>query len=42
LDLAIQDALKALISDGTYGEILTKWGLTSGGITDPTINGAIS
>jgi polar amino acid transport system substrate-binding protein len=42
LDLAIQDALKALISDGTYGQILTKWGLTSGGITDPTINGAIS
>jgi polar amino acid transport system substrate-binding protein len=42
LDLAIQDALKALISDGTYAQILTKWGLTSGAITNPAINGAIS
>jgi polar amino acid transport system substrate-binding protein len=42
LDLAIQDALKALIADGTYGQILTQWGLTSGGITNPVINGAIS
>jgi polar amino acid transport system substrate-binding protein len=42
LDLAIQDALKALIADGTYGQILTQWGLTSGGITNPGINGAIS
>lgn len=42
LDLAVQDALTALISDGTYSQILTKWGLTSGGITNPVINGATS
>jgi polar amino acid transport system substrate-binding protein len=42
LDLAIQDALKALISNGTYSQILTKWGLTSGAITNPAINAAIS
>jgi polar amino acid transport system substrate-binding protein len=42
LDLAIQDALTALISNGTYAQILAKWGLTSGGITTPGINGAIS
>ena len=42
LDQAVLAALKALIADGTYGDIMSKWGLTSGAITDPVINGAIS
>lgn len=37
----VLDALKALISSGAYDAILTKWGVQSGGITDPVINGAI-
>jgi polar amino acid transport system substrate-binding protein len=35
-------ALKALIADGTYARILKKWGIESGAITDPKLNGAIS
>jgi polar amino acid transport system substrate-binding protein len=35
-------ALKSLMSDGTYGRILTKWGIESGAISSPKINGAIS
>jgi len=35
-------ALKALMSDGTYKAILTKWGVEDGAITNPKINGAIS
>jgi polar amino acid transport system substrate-binding protein len=35
-------ALKLLMSDGTYGQILTKWGIQSGAISTPKINGAIS
>jgi polar amino acid transport system substrate-binding protein len=35
-------ALKSLMSDGTYGRILTKWGIQSGAISTPKINGAIS
>jgi polar amino acid transport system substrate-binding protein len=35
-------ALKALMADGTYGQILTKWGIQSGAISTPKINGAIS
>jgi polar amino acid transport system substrate-binding protein len=35
-------ALKALISDGQYKAILTKWGVQSGAITNPTVNGATS
>jgi polar amino acid transport system substrate-binding protein len=42
LDQAVLQAVKDLIADGTYGEIMSKWGLTSGAITDPVINGAIS
>ncbi|HVU60901.1 MAG TPA: ABC transporter substrate-binding protein [Mycobacteriales bacterium] len=42
LDVAVKDALEALIADGSYGQILSKWGLTSGGITNPGLNGAIS
>jgi polar amino acid transport system substrate-binding protein len=35
-------ALKALMADGTYTQILAKWGIQSGAITSPKINGAIS
>jgi polar amino acid transport system substrate-binding protein len=38
----ILDALKVLISNGTYKSILTKWGIQAGAITNPVINGAIS
>lgn len=38
----ILDALKELMSNGTYTTILTKWGVQTGAITNPTINGAIS
>jgi polar amino acid transport system substrate-binding protein len=34
-------ALELLISDGTYDEILAKWGLQEGAISDPVINGAL-
>ncbi len=33
-------ALKAVMADGTYAKILAKWGLQSGAITTPKINGA--
>jgi polar amino acid transport system substrate-binding protein len=33
-------ALKAVIADGTYTKILAKWGLQSGAIKEPKINGA--
>lgn len=39
---AVLGALKALIADGTYQQILTKWGVESGAIKDPVINGATS
>jgi polar amino acid transport system substrate-binding protein len=35
-------ALKALIANGTYTQILTKWGIQSGAISEPKINGATS
>lgn len=35
---ALQKALQTLIDDGTYNEILTKWGVESGGIETATIN----
>jgi polar amino acid transport system substrate-binding protein len=35
-------AVKALMADGTYTKILTKWGVQSGAITNPVINGATS
>lgn len=38
----IQKALEALIADGTYEEILKEWGVESGAIANPEINGAIS
>lgn len=39
---AILAALKTLISNGTYNTILTKWGVQSGAISNPVINGATS
>jgi polar amino acid transport system substrate-binding protein len=36
------EALKQLMSTGKYKEILEKWGIQEGAITDPKINGAIS
>lgn len=35
---AIVDAVKALITDGTYETILTKWNVQAGAITDPAVN----
>ena len=35
-------ALKVLIANGTYTQILTKWGVQAGAITTPAINGATS
>ncbi len=35
-------ALKVLIADGTYLAILDRWGIASGAISHPTINGATS
>jgi polar amino acid transport system substrate-binding protein len=35
-------AVKAIMADGTYDEVLKKWGLEDGAITDPKINAAIS
>lgn len=42
MDEAVQTALKALISNGKYTSILTHWGVQSGAISNPVINGAIS
>jgi polar amino acid transport system substrate-binding protein len=42
LDKAVLAAVKELISDGTYQQIMTKWGIQAGAITNPVINGAIS
>ena len=39
---AIKSALAALIADGTYKTILTKWGVDAGGITDPAVNPSVS
>jgi polar amino acid transport system substrate-binding protein len=39
---AILGAVKALVTDGSYKAILGKWGVSSGAITDPVINGASS
>ena len=38
----ILDSLNKLIADGTYLQILTKWGVQDGAITTPAINGATS
>lgn len=39
---AVLAALKVLMSNGTYTKILTTWGIQSGAITDPVIDGATS
>ena len=38
----ILQALKKLIADGTYTNILKKWDAQAGAITDPVVNGATS
>ncbi|MBB5869233.1 polar amino acid transport system substrate-binding protein [Allocatelliglobosispora scoriae] len=35
---ALRDAVAALIADGTYKQILTKWGVEAGAITTPALN----
>jgi polar amino acid transport system substrate-binding protein len=42
LDKAVLAALKDLMANGTYTQILTHWGIASGAINNPVINGAIS
>ncbi|WP_433302796.1 ABC transporter substrate-binding protein [Actinoplanes sp. CA-030573] len=37
---AVQGALQALITDGTYKTILSKWGVEAGAITSPAVNPA--
>jgi polar amino acid transport system substrate-binding protein len=37
---AIQKTFQALIDDGTYGKILKKWGVESGGVETVAINAA--
>jgi polar amino acid transport system substrate-binding protein len=37
---ALQKTLQALVDDGTYGKILSKWGVDSGAIEKITINAA--
>jgi polar amino acid transport system substrate-binding protein len=39
---AVLAALKQLMADGTYKQILDKWGIQDGAITNPVIDGAIS
>jgi polar amino acid transport system substrate-binding protein len=36
------EALKKVMASGAYTQILTKWGIQSGAITEPKINGATS
>ena len=38
LDQAILDAIKKLMSNGVYGQILAKWGVTGSGINNPVIH----
>jgi polar amino acid transport system substrate-binding protein len=42
LQQPVLDALKVLMSNGQYMSILKKWGIESGAISNPQINGAIS
>ncbi|AXI79407.1 ABC transporter substrate-binding protein [Peterkaempfera bronchialis] len=42
LGKAIQGALEALMADGTYKQILQKWGVEAGAIDTSVINGATS
>jgi polar amino acid transport system substrate-binding protein len=38
----VLSAMKTLIADGKYKAILKKWGVTSGAISKPVLNGAVS
>ncbi len=42
LDKTVLAALKVVMKNGTYASILSHWGLTSGALSTPTINGATS
>jgi len=42
LAASLQKALEHLISTGDYKSITTNWGVESGGIEKPVINGAVS
>jgi polar amino acid transport system substrate-binding protein len=42
LDKPVRDAVRTLISNGTYMSTLKKWGLQAGAISNPKINGAVS
>jgi polar amino acid transport system substrate-binding protein len=42
MDQAVLAAVKAVMANGTYAQILQHWGLTAGAINNPVINGAIS
>ncbi len=42
LEQAVLAGVKKLMEDGTYITILTKWGVETGAIDDPEINGATS
>jgi polar amino acid transport system substrate-binding protein len=39
---AISGAVQAIIADGTYKQILDKWGVTAGSITAPAVNPSVS
>jgi polar amino acid transport system substrate-binding protein len=38
---AVADAVKALMADGSYQQVLEKWGVQDGAITDPAVNPAV-
>ena len=38
---ALADAVKSLIDDGSYAEVLSTWGVEAGAIDDPTVNPAV-
>jgi polar amino acid transport system substrate-binding protein len=35
---ALADSLKALVSDGSYKQVLDKWGVAAGAIDNPAVN----
>jgi polar amino acid transport system substrate-binding protein len=42
MNKAVLAAMKAVIADGSYMQILKKWGVQDGAIDNPVINGAVS
>jgi polar amino acid transport system substrate-binding protein len=42
LDKPVLAAMKILVANGQYKKILDKWGIASGAIKNPQINGASS